>query len=62
MWRYVDLALTDVSGLVFMKDVFRQNGYNDRQIHRVLNRRPNIRQPEDNPDSVASYPMSGQQN
>jgi hypothetical protein len=39
--------------LVFLKDVFRQNGYNDRQIHRVLNRRPNISQPEDNPDSVA---------
>jgi hypothetical protein len=45
--------------LVFLKDVFRQNGYNDRQIHRVLDRRPNIRQPEDNPDSVAFRPYVG---
>jgi hypothetical protein len=28
--------------LVFLRDIFRQNGYNDRQIHRVMNRRPNI--------------------
>jgi hypothetical protein len=39
--------------LVFLKDVFIQNGYNNRQIHRVLNRQPNISQPEDNLDSVA---------
>jgi hypothetical protein len=45
--------------LVFLKDVFRQNGYNDRQIHRVLNRRPNISHPEDNPDSVAFLPYVG---
>jgi hypothetical protein len=38
---------------VFLRDVFRQNGYNDRQINRVLNRRPNISKTEDNPDSVA---------
>jgi hypothetical protein len=44
---------------VFLKDVFRQNGYNDRQIHRVLNRRPNISQSEDNPNSVAFLPYVG---
>jgi hypothetical protein len=26
--------------LVFLKDVFKENGYNDRQFHRALNRRP----------------------
>jgi hypothetical protein len=45
--------------LVFLKDIFRQNSYNDRQIHRVLIRRPNISQPEDNPDSVAFLPYVG---
>jgi hypothetical protein len=39
--------------LVFLRDIFRQNVYNDWQIHRVLNHRPNISQPENNPDSVA---------
>jgi hypothetical protein len=43
---------------VFLRDVFRQNVYN-RQIHRVLNRRPNISQPDDNPDSVAFLPYVG---
>jgi hypothetical protein len=38
---------------VFLSDVFRQNGYSDRQINRVLNRRPNISKTDDNPDSVA---------
>jgi hypothetical protein len=37
--------------LVFLRDV-RQNGYNDQQIHRVLNHCPNISQPDNNPDSV----------
>jgi hypothetical protein len=45
--------------LVFLKNVFRQNVYSDRQIHRVLNRRPNMSQPEDNPDSVAFLPYVG---
>jgi hypothetical protein len=44
---------------VFLKDIFRQKGYNDRQIHRVLNRRPNISQPQDNPYSVAFLPYVG---
>jgi hypothetical protein len=39
--------------LVFLRDVFRQKGYNDRQIQGVLNRRLNISQPDDNPGSVA---------
>jgi hypothetical protein len=39
--------------LVFLMDAFRQNLYNDRQIHRVLNRRPNISRPDNKPDSVA---------
>jgi hypothetical protein len=43
--------------LVFLlKHVFRQNGYNDRQIHRVLNRQPNIGQHEDKTFSVAFLP------
>jgi predicted GIY-YIG superfamily endonuclease len=41
---------------VFLRDVFRQNGYSNRQIHRVLSRRRNITQPEDKPDSVAFLP------
>jgi hypothetical protein len=40
--------------LVFPKDVFRKNGYNERHIHGV--RQPNISQPKDNPDSVAFLP------
>jgi hypothetical protein len=38
---------------VFLRDVFRQNGYSGRQINRALNRRPNISKTDDNPDSVA---------
>jgi hypothetical protein len=30
--------------LVFLRDFFRQNGYNDRQIQGILNRRPTINQ------------------
>jgi hypothetical protein len=45
--------------LVFLRDVIRQNGYNDRQIHRVLNRRQNISQPDVKPDSVAFLPHVG---
>jgi hypothetical protein len=37
-------------------NVFRQNGYNGRLIHRVLNRCPDISQTNDNPDSVAFLP------
>jgi hypothetical protein len=41
---------------VFLRDVFSQNGYSDRQINRVLNRRPNISKTDNNPDSVAFLP------
>jgi hypothetical protein len=45
--------------LVFLRDIFRQNGYNNWQIHRVLNHHPNISQPNDKPDSVAFLPYVG---
>jgi hypothetical protein len=45
--------------LVFLRDVVRQNGYNDKQIYGVFNRRLNISQPNDNPDSVAFQPYVG---
>jgi hypothetical protein len=44
--------------LMFLRNVFRQNGY-DQQIHRVLNRHPNICQPDDNPISVIFLPYVG---
>jgi hypothetical protein len=44
---------------MFLRDVFRQNGYNDQQIHRVLNRHPNISQPDEKLDSVAFLPYVG---
>jgi hypothetical protein len=45
--------------LVFLKGVFRQNGYSDRHINRVLNRHPNISKTDDNPDSLAFLPYVG---
>jgi hypothetical protein len=39
--------------LVFLRDIFKQKSYNDRQIHRVLNRRPHLPQPDNEPNSVA---------
>jgi hypothetical protein len=36
-----------------------QNGYNNRQLSRVLNWRPHINQPNDNRDSVAFLPYFG---
>jgi hypothetical protein len=44
---------------VFLRDVFRQNGYSNRQINRVINRHPNISKTDDNPDSVAFLPYVG---
>ncbi|XP_033607053.1 uncharacterized protein LOC117282253 [Cryptotermes secundus] len=38
--------------LEFLKDIFRRNGYNDRQIHRALNRRPNHNQHDDRRDTA----------
>jgi hypothetical protein len=56
-------ALCDQDSLLaelrLLGDVFRKNGYNNRQSHRVLNRRPNISRPEDKPDSVAFLPYVG---
>jgi hypothetical protein len=45
--------------LVFLNDVFRENGYSDRQIHRALNRRPLLPQPDKKPHSVAFLPFVG---
>jgi hypothetical protein len=45
--------------LVFLKDVFRENGYKDRQIHRALNRRPHLDQPDSESNSVAFLPFVG---
>jgi hypothetical protein len=41
--------------LVFLREVFKQNRCNDRQIHRALNRRPHLDQP-DKPNSVSRLP------
>jgi hypothetical protein len=43
--------------LLFVKDIFKENSYNDRQIHRVLNRRPHLPQPDNKPHSVAFLPF-----
>jgi hypothetical protein len=45
--------------LMFLRDVFKQNGYNDRQIHRALNRRPHLAQPDNKPNSVAFLTLVG---
>jgi hypothetical protein len=45
--------------LLFLKDVFRENGYSARQIHRALNRPPLLPQPENKPHSVAFLPFVG---
>jgi hypothetical protein len=37
---------------VFLRDVLKQYGYNDRQIHKSLNRRQHLSQPNE-PNSVA---------
>jgi hypothetical protein len=45
--------------LAFLKDVFKENGYNDRQIHRALKRRPHLPQPDNELHSVAFLPFVG---
>jgi hypothetical protein len=45
--------------LVFLRDVFKLNGYNDRQIRRALNRSPHLYQPDNQPNSVAFLPFVG---
>jgi hypothetical protein len=44
---------------MFLKNIFKENGYNDRQIHRALNRRPLLPQPDNEPHSVAFLPFVG---
>jgi hypothetical protein len=43
--------------LLFLKDVFKENGYNNRQIHRALNHRPHLPQLANEPHSVAFLPF-----
>jgi hypothetical protein len=45
--------------LVFLKNVFKQNGYNDRQIHRALNRHLDFNQLDNEPNSVTFLPSVG---
>jgi hypothetical protein len=45
--------------LVFQREVFKQNGYNDWQIHRVLNRHPHLNEPDNKLNSVAFLPFVG---
>jgi hypothetical protein len=43
--------------LVFLRDVFIQNGYNDRQIHRTLNCHPHLPQRDNEPNTVTFLPF-----
>jgi hypothetical protein len=45
--------------LVFLRNVFIENGHNNRQIHRGLTRRPHVEQPESNANSDAFLPYFG---
>jgi hypothetical protein len=45
------------SKLVFLRDIFRQNGYSDRQNRRALNCRPHLDQLDNKPNSVACLPF-----
>jgi hypothetical protein len=53
-------ALCDQDGLhgelVFLGDIFRQNGYTKRQIRRALNPPPRVGQSDEKSDSVAFLP------
>jgi hypothetical protein len=51
-----DSLLTE---LLLLKDVFKENGYNDRHIHRALNRRPHLPQPDKEPHSVTLLAFIG---
>jgi hypothetical protein len=44
---------------VFLRYVFTQNGYNDLQIHRAVNRPPHLPQTDNEPISVAFLPFFG---
>jgi hypothetical protein len=43
--------------LVFLRDVSKQNGYNDQEIHRALKRHTHLDQPNNEPNSVAFLPF-----
>jgi hypothetical protein len=43
--------------LVFLRDVFKQNGYNDQQIHKGLNHHQHSDQLDNKPYSVAFLPF-----
>jgi hypothetical protein len=45
--------------LVFLRDVFKHDGYNDPQIHRALNCHLNFGRPDNKPNSVAFLPFVG---
>jgi hypothetical protein len=45
--------------LMFLKGIFRENGYNDRQIHRALNRRLHLPQLDNEPHSATFLPFVG---
>jgi hypothetical protein len=45
--------------LVFLRDSFKQNGYNDKQIHRALNHHLYLDQPYYKPNSGASCILLG---
>jgi hypothetical protein len=42
---------------VFLKEVFKQNGYNDRHIHRAYDCRPHLAQPDNQPKPVVFLPI-----
>jgi hypothetical protein len=48
------MDLCGLVDLVLLGYVFRQSGYNNRQIPRVLNHRPNISWPEDKPSILTT--------
>jgi hypothetical protein len=45
--------------LEFLSDIFRQNGYTERQIRRALNPPQGVGQTDGKPDSVAFLPYVG---
>jgi hypothetical protein len=44
---------------VFLRDIFRQNRYTERQIRRALNPPPRVGQSDEKSDSVAFLPYVG---
>jgi hypothetical protein len=56
-------SLCDEDGLqaelVFLREVFKQNGYNRKKTHRALNHCSHAGQPENKPNSVSFLPFVG---